>query len=607
MIADPVEVLQPDEPDAVSLPAPATTPVTVAEPVAARIVRPEPVAKIDPFSFDSPPEKNGKKAAPKEAAAAVPAAGGGDPFSFDAGSAAATTDDAEEDDGSPPKKGSRTAKSRAKSGSGKKLVLILVGAFVLMCLGCGGASAAVYFLVIEKSKAVISEVEANKAAPPPPPVPEVAGKDAKDAKGKDKAKDPVKPPIKGKDPEPQLVDPRPGIPPKTPKNPPVTPMPPVMTAPAFTLPSAPTGKVELIARKKETIPMDLPATAIRGVRFANSDPPVAAVLWRSVEGFQGAGAKDTVDIYATRTLRRSDRVEFSADGFTGPRAFEVGPGGDRLAIEGPPGKLTVYDFAKKEKSIDGIDPFEGAAGRVLPITAIRFVTPDSVAVFDSAGSVVVFDVNTKQRSTSGPTAPPVDKKSPAVVSDALGDRVYVFANGVVTPVALATGAPAGPAIPVGDPSIVPLGVAVDPTGKRVAVAYRMPNTEPPHALAIVSLAGAKTRTMPLPVDFGIPTGVRFAGSDAAVAVLGNESSALLYDFESNGMVAYLKRPGEPAVQIPDGTSGRYWWIVPDPMDAKKSVFAAIEMPFDDYFKLADTAKGDKKPHYLIPRADGLAK
>ncbi len=608
LIADPIEVLQPDD-------EPMPVVGRASEPVAARVVAAVAGTSVDPFAFDGTPAKNGKKVDSKATAAVVPAAaGGGDAFAFDAGPAPTVAPDDAEDDAKVADKKSRPRKDKAKSGGGKKLVLILAAAVGMICLGFGGATAAVYFFVVQKVPTSFAEVDAAKA--PPPVAAEAAAKGDAKARDKDKLGKEAKAPNKGsekeKPKEKEPADPRPGIPiaPKPPKValiPPTAPEPPAMTAPTFVLPKAPAGKTELVAKKKETISLELPAAAVRGVRFASADPPVAAVLWRSVEGFQGAGAKDTVDIYATRTLRRSDRVDFSADGFTGSRAFDVSPGGDRIAIEGPPGKLTVYDVAKKEAAIDGIDPFAGAAGRVLPITAIRFVTPDSVAVFDAAGSIDVYNVASKDRTSSSPAAPPLDKKAPAAVSDVVNGKVFVFVRGTVTPYSPATGASAGPAIPIGDPEIVPLGVAVDPTGKRVAVAYRATKAEPPHALTIVSLTGAKALTLPLPVDFGIPTGVRFAGSDAAVVVLGNDSSALLYDLEGNAMVGYLKRPGEPAVQIPDGTPGRYWWIVPDPTDPKKSVFATIEMPFDDYFKLAGEAKGDKKLHYLVPRADGLGK
>jgi len=149
---------------------------------------------------------------------------------------------------------------------------------------------------------------------------------------------------------------------------------------------------------------------------------------------------------------------------------------------------------------------------------------------------------------------------------------------------------------------------VDSTYKRAAVVYRTPSADPPHSLAITALVpGSKPRVIPLPADFGTPAAVQFAG-DAAVAVLADDrSSVLLFDLEGNAMIGYLKRPNEPAVQIPDGTAGRYWWIVPDPLDPKKSAFTSVEMPFDEYFKLAGEAKASKKPIFLVPQADGLGR
>ena len=47
--------------------------------------------------------------------------------------------------------------------------------------------------------------------------------------------------------------------------------------------------------------------------------------------------------------------------------------------------------------------------------------------------------------------------------------------------------------------------------------------------------------------------------------------------------------------------------MPDGADPKKSLLVSVDANFDDYQMLVAEAETAKKPLYLIPRADGLAK
>jgi hypothetical protein len=380
----------------------------------------------------------------------------------------------------------------------------------------------------------------------------------------------------------------------------------IAPAPALPLPDPPTGPTGLIAKSKDRLALDCPAEAVRVVRFAHGNPPVVAVLWTSFAGFQGSGATDAVDLYSLTAGRRVERVEFPADGFAGPRLFELSPDGNRVAVEQPPGRLTVYDFEAKVKVLDGADPFAGADGPAGPLAAVRFVAPDRLAVFDRGGGLAVWDLKEKRRVLARPPVGPTDP--PAAVSGVVGGRVLVAAAGSVTAVSLSTGKPDGPPVPLPDPRATPVAVAADALGKRAAVVCRQPG-EAGFALAVLDLRGGGPAVHALlPAGAGPAAGVNFTGAETVVLVrTDGGAGGVLYDAEERVPVGYLRTASGPAAQFPDPSAGRHWWAVPDPADGKRAVLVAVEMPFEGYFGAAAKAAADRRPAFLVLRPDGLGK
>lgn len=556
----------------------------------------------------------------------------GNPFEFDPGGAVVVTTHQESDHGRRKKKDTAPPSRKKddpraaeddddpKPKKKKKLLLILLilgGGFTAFA-AAGGA--AVYFLLL-KTKDGLAEI-AKGPAPTPAPVEAKAAKPAagegRNTKGKEKEslRDSAR---KGKAAEPAEPTPMTEMEPKEPpaKAAPAGPgagMPSAAGAAAqqpttrFTLPPAPTGKTTVVAKPKDNHSVDAPHPSVKAIRVAYGNPPVAMVLWNAFAGFQGTGAKDAVDVISLSTGKRSDRIEFPADGFTGARLFEIAGNGSRLAIEQPAGRLTVYDLEQKAKILDGVELFAGVAGFMGPPTAFRFITPEKLAVTDRAGSLTVWDLKTMKRTVTGPALAQVTAKDPpAAISNLAGERLFVFARGGVTPVNATTGV-AMPVVPLPEATWLPLAIGVDPLGKRAAVAYKAPNTDPPFGLAVINVEKPGIdRMIPLPPESGIPSQVRFFGNEVIALVSDAGATSLLYDVETSTPTGYLKAEKGAALQYADEISGRLWWALPDLTDMKKTTLHSVEVPFDDYFKMVNSAKGEKKPVFVQLRPDGLAK
>ncbi len=100
----------------------------------------------------------------------------------------------------------------------------------------------------------------------------------------------------------------------------------------------------------------------------------------------------------------------------------------------------------------------------------------------------------------------------------------------------------------------------------------------------------------------------FTGAGTVVlAETAGGAGGVLYDAEERVPVAYLRAAAGPAGQFPDPAAGRHWWAVPDPAGGKRAVLVAVEMPFEGYFGAVARAAADKRPAFLVLRADGLAK
>ena len=536
---------------------------------------------------------------PTPATAADP----GNPFAFSPNGAVVVGPDRTDDDDEDAPRGSRHRPARQKAGGGVGKVLLIVGVIAIVFLvGAGGAALGVYYLLV---KPAVTKATAVIEAVPLPPVETKAEKspDPKAATESTKPKDAGKTKpggvgrqTRGKDKGGAATPDRSVVVPRT-------------TAPAFQLPDPPAGAGKLIAPARDKLTLDVPTAQIKAVAFGGKNPRAVAVFWNMFGGFQGAGAKDAVDVYSVSTGRPSAHFELPADGISGPRGFDLSPDGNRVAVELPAGKLTVFDVDSKEKLLDGIDPFAGSPTPRAGMAGVKFVgSPDVVAVVDKAGAVDLWDVKSKARTASGRAAG-ASGGSPPALPDLAAQQLWLFAQGAVTEVSAQTADP-GVSVTVADPAGAPLGVAIDATGRKGAAVFRDSGTA--HGLAVLDLRPGKytvTDKLALPEKAGVPSGVSLLGAGSVAAVqLADRSACLVFDAEHKVPAFYIKAASGPAVKhFGDADADRLWWALPDGADGKKSLLVSVDANFDDYQMLVAEAQSGKKPLYLTPRADGLAK
>ena len=265
-------------------------------------------------------------------------------------------DDDDDDDDPPMPAGKKSAK-------GNKMLLIFGALAAVLFLGCGGAVAAVYFFVLkvadDVSKATITigtttkfdgnntNTRPTKAAGNPAPIPQAPGA-------------------------------------------------PVST---LTLPPAGESKGPIVGVGTATA-LPFSPESVRQVH--GFDHPVSGwtmlAVYQSSPGFMGKGAEDAVFRFdPARKIAGEFKVD--ADGIEGRRIIDFSDSGERVAIEAPKGRLTVYDFPTKSKIFDGFDAQLGTEA----IAGIAFGDPkgDRVAVVLKNGTVDVWDVNERQRVGKG--------------------------------------------------------------------------------------------------------------------------------------------------------------------------------------------------------------
>ncbi len=517
------------------------------------------------------------------------------------------------------KLGPKPAAQDAPAKSSKKLLLIAGGAVVFVLTGVSLVAVAVVV-----------------ALKPATPVAEVAPR-----KDKEKAKD--KEPTKaarpgGKPPPNEAV--LPPIPPPPDDNPPpaaaamsAKPAPdakPVLAAAkaakapeaagvavggvAFDkLPTPPTGARKLVAPARANIPLDAPLDAVRAVLFSANRPQVVAVLWRSNAGFQGAGVKDTLDIYPA-TGPRVARLDLPADGLAPgvPRRLALSPDGLHVATELPAGKLSVLLVSSGKPVIDGVDPFADAPD-AKGFAYVAFLDGGHVAVMDRVGSGQSWDVATGK----GVAGPPRPKRVAfgSVFSEVVKGVAFTYVGPTATRVTMTPAAVAGADTPQPGASAAgfnaaagPVAVALDGAGKTLAAVFPAKAPADGFALLFSKLAVANP---PGPLGFPAAAGpaddVRFVAGDTLLAVQSAKRTATtLFDTESRTAAAYVTAPG-PTLQFSDPDGRRLWWLLPDAKDAKKTRLFGANPDFDDYQATLAAARAAKQPVALVVTEAGIEK
>ncbi len=487
-------------------------------------------------------------------------------------------DDDEKDDDRPKKKGS------VKPARSKKMLYILGGLALALLLGCGGAVTGVYFFVLKPAADAISKTTVTVGTIPT----------KKDEPEKTVPTRPTKP---GGGTEPT--------------KPPPKPVGPVVTPFTLLADSPSTGAV--VAPGTLTA-LPFSPDAVRQIHGFDHPlhGPMLLAIYQSQAGFNGRGAEDT---FVWSDLERKTALKFTApaDRITGLRIFDISDSGDRIAIEAPQGRLTVYDFRTKTKVFDGLDLYAGLPEREGPI-AFGFGDPNGnlVAAVDQFGAVDVWDIKEKRRVVTGTPEP---GKSPVAVGPRKRDGEYglmagkgwlksmkwetgTFSQKIKVPAL--TGVPTVMAGQVQGGNTIHTAVVQTPEGggdREVLIVDKLATENP-------GVTAAAVWRIPLPAAAGVPKTLRWIEADK-ILVLGFEAgdSLLLLDFQEKTPLVYLKAGQEKTKLSATGAHA----LMPNPKVPGKAAVLRTAISGDALATMLEPAKVNKIPERVFAKPDGLSR
>lgn len=464
----------------------------------------------------------------------------------------------DDDDDDPP------APAGKKPAKGNKMLMILGALAAVLLLGCGGAVAAVYFFVIkvadDVSKATITVGTTTK--------------------------------FDGNNTNSRSTKPA--------GNP--APIPPVPGSPISTLALPPAGESKgPIVGVGTATALPFSPEFVRQVH--GFDHPVSGwtmvAVYQSSPGFMGKGAEDAVFRFdPARKIAGEFKVD--ADGIEGRRILDFSDSGERVAIEAPKGRLTVYDFPTKTKLFDGFDPQLGT--EAIAGLAFGDSKGDRVAVVLKNGTVDVWDVNERQR-VGKRTAEP-GKVSVVVEPRRYGsDKGVIASKGWIKSVNWKTGQ-VGPAIKLPAKSGAPQFLAAqgqDALGHTAII--HTPDDGTDRELLVVDKVGAAVWRLAIPAAAGDPRTLRWFHYDKEIAVGFEPAKGMvLLDFAEKTVYGYLKPTPDKSVLSETGEL----YLVPDPKAPGKAAVVTASIDVKPYFALLEAAKAGKVPERLFAKPDGIS-
>lgn len=355
---------------------------------------------------------------------------------------------------------------------------------------------------------------------------------------------------------------------------------------------------------KDTITIETPIDKMSKVIFGGKETPMVLVAWKSFSGFQGQGAEDTVDRYVLSSGRRVDQTKIGAD-VKWPKAGDLSPSGDRLIVEAPPGKLTVYRLGTVEKPLDAFAPFSDQP-KPPGIAAAYFLDDETIAVVSTLGTVDVWVIAAKSKKVAGKPVPGVSPMSPLKAERTVTiapDRktIAIYAAGTVYEVPLSTCVPK-PGLTLGYNPGAGLALAIDGSGTRIAVAYQ-PKEGNYTRIANARFGDPKAAgDFYLSEDCGLATRAEWLGSD--LFAYQTDKAAFAYDAEENKSASIAcVRPSAKGEQF--FSSDRHWFLSANPKDAKTALLVGTPFPPDSYLPFRNA--GQASMHVLTATSTGLHK
>ncbi|MGL4421314.1 MAG: hypothetical protein ACRCZF_11655, partial [Gemmataceae bacterium] len=257
-----------------------------------------------------------------------------------------------------------------KSGGAKKFILI--GLLVLLCAGGGGA--AVFFFMQSPEKALAAKPASEKSKEPEKPRDKEKLKNKQNPKGNsDKGENAAANPAAGvgtpdvmatmnEPAKPKAV--APGMDRKRTST---------VVIGGWKLPSFPPGPGMALSAPAGKFSVELSLSNVKQMFTSNAEAGILAAVWPSFAGFQGQGAKDTIERFSMNGGAIIDKTEMDVSGVSWPRAADLSPEGERYATETPAGKITIYDFNTKTKLWDGVEAFPGVDAAKNPGIAAMYL------------------------------------------------------------------------------------------------------------------------------------------------------------------------------------------------------------------------------------------
>ncbi|HEY2784307.1 MAG TPA: hypothetical protein VGJ05_04955 [Fimbriiglobus sp.] len=369
------------------------------------------------------------------------------------------------------------------------------------------------------------------------------------------------------------------------------------------LPPAPAGTT-LVEKADASFVLPVPVEKIHTVLIGSAGS-MGVVLHRAFAGLNGMGATDAVDRFAIPSGVPAGRIEIPA--LAPGRMAALAPDGSKLAVEGPPGSLAIWDLNRDDlKSPASVFvPFPPADGKPLALAACYYLTDDRVVAVGPRGELAVYDAGRK--ATVVETGPVGEKPLGSPLSQGqsiamtVDGRTLVFVTGErVFEVAVQSGKVVSSAVELPKTAAV-RAVAVDPAGARVLVAF---SDDIGNRIAVYPLGADKPKTaLYFPAALGDFESVNWI-KDNCVLVAGTKDPGFLaFDAEVGRWVAYVRAPATPGLRV-RGTDRAYALVPAEKGNAK---LVGVAWPFNDYFTERDFAANTKSIVAYVLTAEGLRK
>jgi hypothetical protein len=337
--------------------------------------------------------------------------------------------------------------------------------------------------------------------------------------------------------------------------------------------------------------LDAPLMAVKRV-FPPPNPKTAdtCVLIQTSAGAGGTGEKLALDSYGPAGNRvPTARIEYDGDGLAVPIAdLHTTPTGTFfLAAVG--GKLHVWALADKSKLADGISPYADKPEHAKAGLAAAFFSPEDpnlVVTVSTAGAVLLYDLGAKKAVSEfvPPNGAPGKVALGQSVAVANGHgSVAVAVAGVLYQVKAAPGLERLREYDLGDVArSIALAVHGTP-GRLLYVFETVPEKAGKKEKAILGLPlgdGAKPIIFKFPDAVGEPKAALWANEAGGVVV--DRGVVWFNDDENRFLPLLFTQP--PAGGQYAGDEKYFWYAIPHPKEATKSVVVGLAVPFADFAK-----------------------